>query len=45
MIVAGIIIFISMLCVAIIWSSMIVAKQADEKKEEVRNNGRKDYRK
>lgn len=34
MIVAGIIIFIAMLCVAIIWSSMIVAKQSDERKEE-----------
>lgn len=34
MIIAGIIIFISMLCVAIVWSSMIVAKQSDERKEE-----------
>ena len=34
MIIAGIIIFIAMLCVAIVWSSMIVAKQSDERKEE-----------
>lgn len=34
MIVAGIIIFIAMLCVAIVWSSMIVAKQSDEREDE-----------
>lgn len=33
MIIAGII-FVGVLCVAIIWSSMIVAKQSDERKEE-----------
>lgn len=33
MIIAGII-FVGVLCVAIIWSSMIVAKQSDEMKEE-----------
>jgi len=40
MIIAGII-FVGALCVAIIWSSMIVAKRADERMEEEREDENK----